>query len=816
MRSVPHPECTRPGFTALAGAAAAMLIMAWSLPASSQPAAAWNGNGNGKHQAEFRLLRLRIGGSPARTVALFPHEVDGRPDELLSPLELPTGAFDDTALGRLPRKSTEGCQDCIALSSLGQLIATQEPDVAELRLHPELMRSVIIGSNTRDLPILRAELDQRPGAFLNYRLRAVDERREQEDLSWTDTQTGFAELELGLSLGPVGSLRASGFASTEGENRRGDITLDRYFRSSMSRLTLGETFAQPGQFGSASRIAGLQYSREFGTQPGFITTPGFEFSGATQLPAVVDLYVDGQRQFQQSVGSGQFELRDIETGSFFGPEVEIIVRDAAGDEQVIRTRLFGSPALLRPGLSDFSLEAGMLRTADDGYEGWSVSGTYRRGLLRWLTLEGHLQWAQDAVDEAERFGLASLAASFSSPVGNFLIGAGAVERAGSRQQADANEAGDQKETGYNARLTYDIGWRGLAWSVVLSADASYSDEYRVLGAMQPRSNLYRGSASFNWRRFSVSGSALSDGEDLRGYTASTGFALGWSFFVSASATKFEGREPVFGAKLSWSPRVQATAQARHLETVESSLSAVELSGRLMDRSLLYQGNIQQRRDLLTDERNEFGEARLFYTPRPLSFDYIGRFSDTLTRNSLGMSGALAQDGWRLYSVPWLDKFSGYGVIDTGVPGIRLQSRIDERVTDGNGRAVFAVPAFRDQEVLVDEDTLPAEQRGAFGSAVMAVYPGQKAALSLARNLRGFLLQLDEDPPRGEFTFNGRSYAYIPGVGAYITNANSNINRLQINGHSYAVRVPALPDGIPMLRLDAEDGTLKLVDALGDN
>jgi outer membrane usher protein len=71
--------------------------------------------------------------------------------------------------------------------------------------------------------------------------------------------------------------------------------------------------------------------------------------------------------------------------------VQLVVRDLLGREQIIRYPFYGSPSLLRKGVSDYSFELGALRrdfaVASDHYGPGVASGTFRKGLTDDLTAE---------------------------------------------------------------------------------------------------------------------------------------------------------------------------------------------------------------------------------------------------------------------------------------------------------------------------------------------------------------------------------------------------------------------------------------------
>jgi outer membrane usher protein len=144
-------------------------------------------------------------------------------------------------------------------------------------------------------------------------------------------------------------------------------------------------------------FAGLQYATNFGTQPGFITYPLNSLSGQTALPSVVNVYVNNVLTATARVPQGPFTLNNLPSINGRG-EIRLMVRDLLGREQAIVQSLYGSTLLLRPGLNDFSFQAGTLRenygiTSNDYGRGFA-SGVWRRGVTAELTTETGMESAR--------------------------------------------------------------------------------------------------------------------------------------------------------------------------------------------------------------------------------------------------------------------------------------------------------------------------------------------------------------------------------------------------------------------------------------
>lgn len=98
-------------------------------------------------------------------------------------------------------------------------------------------------------------------------------------------------------------------------------------------------------------------------------------------------------------------------------ELRVVVRDLLGREQVLSERYYASPRLLRPGVTDFSYEAGFVREnfalASNDYGRFFAAATWRRGFAERFTGELRAEGLhkQQTVGASGRSGSAAAGAS---------------------------------------------------------------------------------------------------------------------------------------------------------------------------------------------------------------------------------------------------------------------------------------------------------------------------------------------------------------------------------------------------------------------
>lgn len=221
------------------------------------------------------------------------------------------------------------------------------------------------------------------GGFLNY------------DLNWQRTNNQ----DSGGGLFEIGAFNSKGSGTTTGvwrssgaqrEWTRLDTAWNIDMPKKMQSMRFGDAISRSSSWGRSVRFGGIQWATNFATQPNFVTFPLPSMSGEAVVPSTIDIYVNNSRRLQKNVESGPFDLVNVPVVTGQG-ELQLVVNDLLGRQQIITQPYYASKSLLQPGLRDFSFEGGSLREnysiESANYGRFMLSGTDRLGLSTGFTRE---------------------------------------------------------------------------------------------------------------------------------------------------------------------------------------------------------------------------------------------------------------------------------------------------------------------------------------------------------------------------------------------------------------------------------------------
>ena len=139
------------------------------------------------------------------------------------------------------------------------------------------------------------------------------------------------------------------------------------------------------------RFGGVQVSSNFSLRPDLVKFPLPSVSGSVVVPSTVDVLVNGNRLLSRQIQDGPFQIPQLPVVTGAGT-VTMTVTNALGQATSVSLPFYASASLLAPGLQTYSVQMGAIRrnysVLSNDYGDLAASGTYRRGIFPWLTVEG--------------------------------------------------------------------------------------------------------------------------------------------------------------------------------------------------------------------------------------------------------------------------------------------------------------------------------------------------------------------------------------------------------------------------------------------
>lgn len=325
-----------------------------------------------------------------------------------------------------------------------------------------------------------------PSAFFNYALSVAGD--ESFDSSRTQITT-----EVGGRLGDT-LFYSSGTYTDQAGNRgytrlQTNATYDQ--RDLLQRLIAGDFFTLVRGLSASVPMGGVSFSKYYPMDPYFIRYPTLNLNTMATLPSQVEVRMDGNVLARKQVPPGPIDIVNI-TGYTGAHNVQVVVRDAFGREQVIQQPFYFTDFALKEGLHDYSYNLGFLRenygVESNNYSKPAFSGFHRYGFTDELTF---------GLSGEARQGMVN-----AGPIATVLLpGAGILG-------ASVSASNGHGSTGYAGSLSYSF----VAPRYSVNASAWYfGDDYRLLPNGAP-------SGTRNFATASVAYSPVAHGTISASYT----------------------------------------------------------------------------------------------------------------------------------------------------------------------------------------------------------------------------------------------------------------------------------------------------------
>ncbi|MNX46379.1 F1 capsule-anchoring protein precursor [compost metagenome] len=625
----------------------------------------------------------------------------------LHPFRLQAGALSASraVLRELSFSLPDNAAEWLPLRDLPGLVADYDAARQQLSLTAPLAMLQLPTATVGQAAVTAQPLSTSTGLLLNY------------DLYGTQGRGGSASLS---AFGELRAFRGASVLSTtwlmqrthdtqgwKDQSVRMDSTWSMAFPDRMLTLRVGDTLTGAVPWSRATRIGGIQLSRDFGLQPYRQTAPLPSFIGSATMPSDVELFIDGIRQYSGQVPAGPFQLNALPRINSTGT-AQVVVTDALGRAATLSFSLFDSSRLLAPGLSDWTVDLGVvrrnygLRSFDYGKQP-VLTGTWRRGLSDSFTVEAH--------GEVTR-GLALAGAGGVWQLG--AAGTLSAALAGSRHDADTpggSRSGTQTSLGYL--------WRQERLSVGLNGTRTQGDYRDVATAYGSAPAKGSASASVGYDMGGLGNVSVSYlylrpvGQNASRYASvnwfrSIGRTTSVSVGMNQNLDKRSDRGIFVGLSWSWDAQtsVSAGVQRSGDQGTVGTVSA--------QHSPLGDGGWGWRATARTGGGTTGGQAEINYLG-PYGRVQAGVSEMGGGRASryayAGASGALVLMGGGVLAARRID--DAFAVVDTdGVAGVpvKLENRPVGQTNSRGLLLVVPVNAYQNNKLAIDPMDLPADVR----------------------------------------------------------------------------------------------------------
>jgi outer membrane usher protein len=580
------------------------------------------------------------------------------------------------------------------------------------------------------------------GLAVNYTAYAA------ADYNIPDSATAFDGASLSLdarAFSRFGTLRQSGIIGTttfsDFTALRLDTTLSFASQKRMETYRLGDVISGGLRWTRPIRLGGAQLQRNFALRPDLVTIPLPNLEGTAAVPSTLDVYIGDVKAYSSEVEPGPFKVDDIPVFTSNGT-ARIVLTDSTGRSVETESDFYTSPDLLKQGLFDYSLEAGVVRR-DFGIESFGYDDepvgllSLRYGMTDRITGEVHAEGKSDLLNG----------------------GAGALVSGGKLGMFSGAVAGSWHDGDFGFFL--HAGWEARFGDLFFNASTSrtFGDYFDLAAATElpPPGKPFTAGVPDALDQFTVgysfpelkAGVGLSfihqekHGEPrslILSGSYSQSFKNDMSFFVNGYMDF--GKAQDYGAFAGFSMPLGKTMSASSSTTVnnESWSAAAEVSRPFGQKEGDYGWRVQH-----GEGDSRFTTASGAYrTSKGVAEANLGQQNGSITGNAAFTGSAVLAGGGLFMGQQIHDAFA---VVDAGVPGVKVDYENRYAGTTGkNGKLLLPnLRSFEKNKIAIDVNDLPLEAAAAESQAIVVPKDGAGVIVDFGvkADAQGVIVQLTD-------------------------------------------------------------------------
>jgi outer membrane usher protein len=553
------------------------------------------------------------------------------------------------------------------------------------------------------------------GAMLNYDAYVQRSGGSTTASLWTEQRI----------FGPFGTFSNDGTVKlASGRNKSGktylryDTRIRHIDEDRALAVTVGDFITRSLPWNSSVRLGGVQIARDFRVRPDLVTMPLPSFAGKTAVPSAVDLFVDGFHRQSTEMAPGRFVLDNVPVVNGAG-NATIVTVDAVGRQISTTIPFYVSSELLRPGLSDFSAEAGFLRRnyglRNFDYGKAAASGTARYGFSQDVTIEARGELTQH----------------------HTLFGAGLLWAPWTIGTFNVSLSGNQTRSQTGSRWAAGYSYTSRRFSIAFDHEER-SPDFRDIGSFDLRQfaglrRTDRAIATVNLARQGNIGIAYFAGRPLSGKQTRL-ISASYSRSIGGSASLFLSADYDIRDKKASAQLRLVLPFGRNMVTGGSSYDRQRgvLSQIDYDRTIPSDGGLGVDASLaLDDDGKGYGQGTLTWRGRAVELQAGGAFADGRSSAWAGATGSLVLMGGDVYAARRIS--DSFAVVSTnGVAKVPVSYENQPvGVTDRKGRLfVPNVTSFLNTRFAIDTLSLPEDYQATVVEQNAALRQGAGAIIRM--------------------------------------------------------------------------------------
>lgn len=531
----------------------------------------------------------------------------------------------------------------------------------------------------------------------------------------------------------------------------GDATYNIMDGSNQRLYTLGTgtTKATDATFGY--RFAGIQIKSNHQLDRVRDDRPSNSFSGTAEVDGTAELYLNGSKILSQPIRPGAYNFDGLYNPMTTTGEAQLLIKDANGNIQTISRPLIGNPKNLKQGLSDYSLDFGVLRNDYNSFGKPFSTGSYSYGLTDKITVNGNYE----ATKDIKNFGTNAL---FATPIGTFKIG-------GSWGEGKAYSTGyylNMDKFSFNAEYSKYLNYKNIADYIKNEDKLVITSRYALTSTQTLNLNYVR----------------IGEQETT---SLGTSFMVNKDLFLTANITKNQDKK--YSAFVGVEFRFGGVSSSSSYDSRQNMFSQT-----------VRQNTFELNKPEFSATYNNYGQSQVMQGRVAYASQY-GDVSTTLYKSDTDTSATMKANGSLVFAdghiIPSRKINESYVVVDAKAPNININTNSGTKgISNQDGFMAYPSPSLAEQKFFIrtedyDDETSPAET-----DFIATPFIKAPAKVEIKIKKTGFFLNVES---KDNFIVIGKTQYFKTNQGFYIDDLTDGDYQFKTNNKIYKFNTKEIKD-----------------------